>query len=50
MIEKENPIQKAVWNVKTNFVDFVDENTDADDNDYNFAFVKNRDWFGHNQS
>lgn len=31
-------------------VDFVDENTKVDHNDYNFAFVENRDWFGHNQS
>jgi hypothetical protein len=35
LIEKENPIQKAVRNVKTNFIDFVDENTDADDNCHN---------------
>ena len=31
-----NIIQRAVQNVKTYFIDFMDENTNVDDDDYNF--------------
>jgi hypothetical protein len=39
----------AIWNVKTNIVDFIDENIDIDINDYDFASMRNRDQFGQNQ-
>jgi len=34
-----NPICIAVRNVRSNFEEFVDENTDAGDDDYDFAYV-----------
>jgi hypothetical protein len=45
-----NPICRTAWNVKTNFVDFVDENANVDDDDYDFVFMDNKDQFGKNQS
>jgi hypothetical protein len=39
----------TIWNVKTNIVDFIDENIDIDINDYDFASMRNRDQFGQNQ-
>jgi len=39
----------AIWNVKTNIVDFMDENIDIDTDDYDFASIRNRDQFGQNQ-
>jgi hypothetical protein len=44
--QQGNPIWKVVRNVKTDSVDFIDENADANDDDYDFAFVGYRDWFG----
>jgi hypothetical protein len=44
--QQGNPIWKVVRNVKIDFVDFIDENADVDDEDYDFAFVGYRDWFG----
>jgi hypothetical protein len=45
-----NPIWRALQNVKIDFIDFVDENTNVDDNEYNFAFMDYRDQFRYNQS
>jgi len=47
-----NTIWRAIQNVKTDFIDFMDENTNVDDDDYDydFAFIGNRNWFGHNWS
>jgi len=41
-----NTIGRAVRNVKTNFVDFVNENAYVDDDDHDFASLDNKDWFG----
>jgi hypothetical protein len=44
-----NIIWKSVRNVKHDFVDFMGENINVDyDDDYNFASVGDKDWFGHN--
>jgi hypothetical protein len=45
-------IWRAIQNVKTDFIDFMDENTNVDDDDYDydFAFMGNRNWSGHNWS
>lgn len=50
--QRWNTIWRAIQNIKTNFIDFMDENTNTDDDDYdyNFAIMGNRDWFGHNWS
>jgi len=45
-----NTIQKAIQNVKIDFINFMDENTNVDDDDYNFVSVGYRDQFGKNQS
>lgn len=42
-----NTIWRAIQNVK---IDFVDENANVDDDDYNFASIGNRDRFEQNQS
>jgi hypothetical protein len=48
---RENIIWRAERNVKTYFIDFVDENTYVDDDDdYGFASMGNRDWVKKNQS
>jgi hypothetical protein len=48
---RENIIWRAERNVKTYFIDFVDENTDVyDDDDYGFASMENRDWVKKNQN
>jgi hypothetical protein len=48
---RENIIWRAERNVKTYFIDFVDENTYVDDDDdYAFASMGNRDWVKKNQS
>jgi len=44
--QRENTIWRAVWNVKIDFIDFVDENVDVDYDDYDFASVRNRHEFG----
>lgn len=36
-------VQSAVQNVKIDFVDFVDENANVNDDDYEFASMENRD-------
>ena len=39
-----NPIRKAIQNVNTEFVDFMDENTNVDDDDdHEFASIGNKD-------
>jgi hypothetical protein len=45
-----NTIQKAIQNVKIDFINFMDENTNVDDDDYNFVSMEYRDQFGKNQS
>jgi len=42
-----NTIWRAIQNVK---IDFVDENANVDDDDYNFASIGNRDRFELNRS
>ena len=46
----QNPIRKAIQNVNTKFIDFMDENTNVDDadddDDPEFASISNKDWFG----
>jgi hypothetical protein len=37
-----NTIRMAVWNVRSDFEEFVDENADAGEDDYDFASGPNR--------
>jgi hypothetical protein len=46
--QRGNIILRAVWNVKIDFIDFVDENVDVDDDDYDFVSMGNRHEFGQN--
>jgi len=34
-----NTVHMAVWNVRSDFEEFVDKNADADEDDYGFAFA-----------
>jgi hypothetical protein len=45
-----NPYLEGCKKIKIDFVDFVDENTNIDDDDYNFPSVGNRDRFRQNQA
>ena len=46
--QRGNTIRRAVWNVKIDFIDFIDENIDVDDDDYDFVSMGNRHEFGQN--
>jgi hypothetical protein len=45
-----NPYLEGCKKIEIDFVDFVDENTNIDDDDYDFPSVGNRDRFRHNQA
>lgn len=47
---RENPIWRVIQNIKTDFVDFRDKNTNIDDDHYDFASMENIYLFMHNKS